>query len=349
MKPPLIQIRDWSKHYEKAQSRVPEFCAWVPIPNKVSGEGYRRLVEGPNGPAHLGIFLALVELVSRQRRPRDGWITEDGKRTGRPLTVEEIAAHSGLLPTMSGAHSAGVLSLIAETLLIAGGGEKSWLLIAGDTGYIRGYVNVVKRSINLDGENRAAHSGVKESCAKRIQTKRQEDKETEEEELESFPESVKGAHSDPNSGRQGFENGNTGPEILNELVGYFCYEEPRNIAGFVMRQKNEPGSEINLARALEICREWWDEDRDCRRPISDWWEFKKIYARLKNGESLWSIQGDPEPLDPDAGMTPEQISERQARRQCVADWHRKAVEAARAKREAEKNEKTNRARNGETA
>ena len=49
---------------------------WVPVPNRMDGAGYTALVDHPNGAAHLGAWLAMIEISSRQKErgtfPQDG-------------------------------------------------------------------------------------------------------------------------------------------------------------------------------------------------------------------------------------------------------------------------------------
>lgn len=59
------RIRDWAKHYENNRTRELKRMDWVPMPNKMDGLGYNTLVSHANGAAHLGVWLAVVEIASR--------------------------------------------------------------------------------------------------------------------------------------------------------------------------------------------------------------------------------------------------------------------------------------------
>ena len=61
-----MRIRDWNKHFETAATRKLRRMYWVPVPNKMDGEGYTSLVDHPNGAAHLGAWYAILEIASRQ-------------------------------------------------------------------------------------------------------------------------------------------------------------------------------------------------------------------------------------------------------------------------------------------
>ncbi len=60
------RIRDWDKHFENASSRKLKRLDWVALPNKTDGEGYTALVDHPNGAAHFGAWVAIVEIASKQ-------------------------------------------------------------------------------------------------------------------------------------------------------------------------------------------------------------------------------------------------------------------------------------------
>ena len=53
------RIRDWQRHFENNRTRELKVMAWVPVPNKMDGDGYTELVTHPSsaisgpGPALL--------------------------------------------------------------------------------------------------------------------------------------------------------------------------------------------------------------------------------------------------------------------------------------------------------
>jgi hypothetical protein len=55
----FYRVKDWSKIYENNRTRELKRMDWVPIPNKMDGDGFTELVDHPNGAAHLGAWLAL--------------------------------------------------------------------------------------------------------------------------------------------------------------------------------------------------------------------------------------------------------------------------------------------------
>ena len=87
----LYQVKEWDTHYENDRSRERDRCAWCSVRNKQDGLGYSRLLAAENGPAIYGCFVAIVLMASKQSRPRDGWLTENGKKNGEPLDAEAIS------------------------------------------------------------------------------------------------------------------------------------------------------------------------------------------------------------------------------------------------------------------
>lgn len=85
------QIKDWDRRFENAKSRTIDSCSFVCIPNKQHGLGFTRIMAEADGAAIFGIWCLLLETASRQRRPRHGWLTEDGTRNGSPWTSEDLA------------------------------------------------------------------------------------------------------------------------------------------------------------------------------------------------------------------------------------------------------------------
>jgi len=61
----IYRIRDWDRLYETHQTRRLKRLHWVPVPNQMDGDGYVELVDHPDGMAHLGCWLAILEIASR--------------------------------------------------------------------------------------------------------------------------------------------------------------------------------------------------------------------------------------------------------------------------------------------
>jgi len=86
-----LQVRDWDQHYENNRTRGMKHTAWVPVPNKQDNEGYVQLVSHEDGAAHLGAWLALLQIASRCD-VRGTLLRKDG----RPHTAASLALISRL-------------------------------------------------------------------------------------------------------------------------------------------------------------------------------------------------------------------------------------------------------------
>jgi hypothetical protein len=53
----LLRVRDWDAVYENNRSREYKKLKWVPIPNRMDGDGYTELVDHQNGAAHQHILI----------------------------------------------------------------------------------------------------------------------------------------------------------------------------------------------------------------------------------------------------------------------------------------------------
>lgn len=61
----LLRIRDWDKHFENNRTRELRRLEWVPIPNKMDGNGYTALLDHPSGAAHYGCWCAIALIASK--------------------------------------------------------------------------------------------------------------------------------------------------------------------------------------------------------------------------------------------------------------------------------------------
>lgn len=85
------RVRDWDQHYENNKSREVGTCSYVCVPNSQDGMGFTRLMARPEGATVYGIFCLILGACSRQQKPRAGWLTDDGRQTGTPWSVEDMA------------------------------------------------------------------------------------------------------------------------------------------------------------------------------------------------------------------------------------------------------------------
>jgi len=97
---PTYRVKDWDKHFEKAQSRGKR-CAtmcWVPIPNRHDGAGYAAVATHERASDLFSAWILIVEVASKMQ-PR-GTLKKDGKalsardlslRTRFPAEIFELA------------------------------------------------------------------------------------------------------------------------------------------------------------------------------------------------------------------------------------------------------------------
>jgi hypothetical protein len=65
MSTPTLKVRDWDSLYENHRSRELKKLEYVPVKNKMDGDGYAFLMEHKNGAAHLGAWVAILQIASR--------------------------------------------------------------------------------------------------------------------------------------------------------------------------------------------------------------------------------------------------------------------------------------------
>jgi hypothetical protein len=84
------RVTDWDEHFENYKSRERDRCGFVSIPND-HGSGMGVVLSEPDGAAIFGIFILIVEMCSRQLRPRRGWLTVHGKPSDYAYTADDLA------------------------------------------------------------------------------------------------------------------------------------------------------------------------------------------------------------------------------------------------------------------
>lgn len=86
---PTYRIRDWSRHFETAESRRVTTSRWVAVPNKQDGKGYRRVAQHKNGVAIFCAWTLMLQVASKM--PARGILAdEDGA-----LDADDLAAMTG--------------------------------------------------------------------------------------------------------------------------------------------------------------------------------------------------------------------------------------------------------------
>ena len=85
----MYQVNNWSDNFEGAKSKTYNNKTSCQMPTK-HGLGYRRLVRQTGGAGLFGAWCALIQILSRQSKPRKGYLTDNGKKDGRPLTSDDL-------------------------------------------------------------------------------------------------------------------------------------------------------------------------------------------------------------------------------------------------------------------
>ena len=99
----LYRIVKWDENFENNRSRELKELAWVPVPNRHDGSGYLELVDHPDGAAHFGAWVLIVEVASKCS-PRGTLLRSSGKphdaRSLAMMTRIPEAVFTAVLPRL---------------------------------------------------------------------------------------------------------------------------------------------------------------------------------------------------------------------------------------------------------
>lgn len=93
----VLRIKNWNEFFETAKTKTYKIRNNCTMPNK-HGLGYRVILANKGGEAVFGAWSSMVQVLSRQQAPRNGYLTDDGTRTGRPYDHHDISALTGFSP-----------------------------------------------------------------------------------------------------------------------------------------------------------------------------------------------------------------------------------------------------------
>ena len=85
----VYQVIGWDKCFEGAKSKTYSNKSSCQMPTK-HGLGYKRLIRRKNGPALFGAWCALVQVLSRHNKPRQGYCTDTGEIAGKPYNDSDL-------------------------------------------------------------------------------------------------------------------------------------------------------------------------------------------------------------------------------------------------------------------
>jgi hypothetical protein len=92
----VYRIRNWAERFENAETRKYKNLQWVPVPNRLDGDGITDLLTHPDGLLHFGVWVALLEIASKDSFKR-GDLSRSGPsgRIGHtPATLARILRSS---------------------------------------------------------------------------------------------------------------------------------------------------------------------------------------------------------------------------------------------------------------
>ena len=227
----LMRVKEWLEWFENAKSKTYRNKSQCQMPNK-QGLGYKRLVKQPDGPAMFGVWCAMVQVLSRHTM-RGGYLTEDGKKTGRPLGAGEIAELT-LMPEV----------VCAAMLKACSTEEIGWLEVidATDTaripqGYCADTARIPQESVVPSVRLGLVRSGTEGEPRARGDSEGDGDRGTEGD----LPQRTQRAQSaDPSS-----------PE-----------DRPRLLRG-ELRRDSQPGTAARAEEVVKLCEEALKRLREC--------------------------------------------------------------------------------------
>jgi hypothetical protein len=83
----LYKIRDWLQNFENNRTREMKNMSWLPLPIKLSGNGYVYLMGIENGPAIFGCFIAILEASAQSKKRGELWRTAEIPHSPRTLAA----------------------------------------------------------------------------------------------------------------------------------------------------------------------------------------------------------------------------------------------------------------------
>ena len=85
----VYKVKNWKDNFEGAKSNTYNNKTTCQMPTK-HGLGYKRLVKQENGAGVFGAWCALIQVLSRHKKPRQGYCTDTGRIDGRPYTFDDL-------------------------------------------------------------------------------------------------------------------------------------------------------------------------------------------------------------------------------------------------------------------
>ena len=137
---PLYQVKDWDAHFEGAKSKTYNNKTSCTMPTK-HGLGYKRLVKRKDGGALFGAWCALIQILSRHPKPRQGYCTDTGRIDGIPYDPSDLEC----LADIPAKHFKSVYEICSSQVV-------GWLMVISE-GIPQGYHKDSKYPLNSNSNS----------------------------------------------------------------------------------------------------------------------------------------------------------------------------------------------------
>lgn len=91
----MYQVVGWNDNFEVAKTRSFKNKTTCTMPCK-HGLGFRLIASNQEGAAIFGAWCAMIQIISRHKAPRAGYLTSDGTDSGRPYTADDLHVLTGI-------------------------------------------------------------------------------------------------------------------------------------------------------------------------------------------------------------------------------------------------------------
>ena len=87
----IYRITDYVHHFETTKTLEYKTCRRVTFPNSLNNQHRMQLVKGEDGQAFLGIWISIVQWMTAQSSPREGYLTDNTRADGIPLDLSDLS------------------------------------------------------------------------------------------------------------------------------------------------------------------------------------------------------------------------------------------------------------------
>jgi len=91
----VYRVVNWDGNFEGAKSKTYNNKSSCMMPTK-HGLGFHRIIQNKDGSAIFGAWCAMIQVISRHSKPRQGYLTDDGRVHGKPYTPSDLELLTGV-------------------------------------------------------------------------------------------------------------------------------------------------------------------------------------------------------------------------------------------------------------